>query len=301
MTSITYFGAPDDKALWEKLHPYLEEEHPCIVCGNRQFEFWARQNYLEAKRCVECGMISVNPHYSEEGLNTLYSEYFAHRQEDVITKQQRDVAYLIDRDWVSNFVKGGNVLDVGCSGGFFLSKFPSQRWERYGVEIAADAAEYAESHFDIPVRVGNIVELDFDEQFDLVMLRGVIEHFRDPISALGKCSKLLKPHGYLFITATPAGDSFAFEVYREKWRLFVPLEHIHFFSVKLLSRLLSVYGMRLISHHHQYEETPYANPSQDFKKIQQDIVLVMEGHREEISGSVPFPGSMLTALWQKTL
>jgi len=121
------------------------------------------------------------------------------------------------------------VLDVGCSGGFFLSKFSPDCWERYGVEIASDAAEYARSNCGIPVQVGNIVELAFDERFDLVMLRGVIEHFRDPISVLNKCCHLLTPGGYLFITATPAGDSFAFEVYREKWQLFTPLEHIHFF------------------------------------------------------------------------
>lgn len=289
----------DNAPLWEKLYPYLGEEHPCIVCGSRKLEPWARRNYLEAKQCLKCNMISVNPHLSEEGLNEFYSDYFAYRQDDHVKKRQRDVVYLIDRDWVSLFVKGGKVLDIGCSGGFFLSKFSPERWERYGVEIAPDAAEYARSNFGIPVRVGNIVELDFDERFNLVMLRGVIEHFRDPISVLNKCCQLLAPGGFLFITATPAGDSFAFEVYRGKWRLFTPLEHIHFFPVRLLSRLLSAYGMRLVSYHYQYEETPYANPPEDFKKIQRDIVLVMQGRRSEIVGSVPFPGSMITALWEK--
>ena len=301
MKSTPYFGAPEDKTLWENLRPYLEEEHPCIICGSNELESWAKEDYLEAKRCLKCGMISANPHFSEEGLNELYSEYFAYRQDDLSKKQQRDITYLIDRDWVSLFVKGGKVLDVGCSGGFFLSKFSPENWDRFGVEIASDAAEYAISNFDIPVRVGDIVDLDFVERFDLVMLRGVIEHFHDPISVLEKCCQLLKLGGYLFITATPAGDSFAFDVYREKWGLFTPLEHIHFFSVKLLSRVLNDCGMRLISHHYQYEETPYANSFQDYKKIQQDIVLVMEGHRNMISGSVPFPGSMITALWEKVL
>ncbi|NQT81287.1 MAG: class I SAM-dependent methyltransferase [Candidatus Aminicenantes bacterium] len=295
-----YFGSPEDKALWENLRPYLEEEHPCIICESNKFESWAKEVYLEAKRCLKCGMISVNPHLSIEGLNKLYSEYFAYRQDDIVKKQQRDITYLIDRDWVCLFIREGKVLDVGCSGGFFLSKFSPENWNRFGVEIASDAAEYAMSNFGIPVRVGDIVELDFVERFDLVMLRGVIEHFRDPISVLEKCCKLLKPGGYLFITATPAGASFAFEVYREKWGLFTPLEHIHFFSVKLLSRILNAYEMSLISHHYQYEETPYANPPQDYKKIQQDIVLVMQGDRDKIAGSVPFPGSMITALWEKT-
>ena len=299
MKQVPCFGAPEDKALWEGLQPYLEEEHPCIICGNDKFSSWAKEVYLEAKQCLECGMISVNPHFSEEGLNELYSGYFAYRQDDLIKKQQRDITYLIDRDWVSLFVRGGKVLDVGCSGGFFLSKFSPGNWDRFGVEIASDAAEYAMSNFGIPVRVGDIVALDFAERFDLVMLRGVIEHFCDPISVLEKCCKLLKPGGFLFITATPAGDSFAFEVYREKWGLFTPLEHIHFFSVKLLSRVLNNYGMRLVSYHYQYEETPYANAPEDFSEIKKDICLALKGQRDKIKNSVPFPGSMITALWQK--
>lgn len=299
MKQIPYFGAPEDKALWKGLQLYLEEEHPCIICGNDKFSSWAKEFYLEAKQCLGCGMISVNPHFREEGLSKLYSEYFSYRQNDVVKKQQRDITYIIDRDWVSLFVNGGKVLDVGCSGGFFLNKFFPKNWDRFGVEIAADAAEYAKNNFNIPVRVGNIVELEFDQQFDLLMLRGVIEHFRDPISVLEKCCQLLKPGGYLFITATPAGDSFAFEVYREKWGLFTPLEHIHFFSVKLLSRVLKDYGMRLVSYHYQYEETPYANPPEDFSKIKKDICLAFEGQRDKIKRSVPFPGSMITALWQK--
>lgn len=300
MKSIPYyFGAPENKALWEKLRPFLEEEHPCIFCGSNEFELWAKEGYLEAKRCLKCEMISVNPHFTREGLRVFYSDYFAHRQKDIIRKQQRDQTYIIDCDWVSLFVRGGKVLDVGCSGGFFLSKFSPRHWDRYGVEISADAAEYARKHFDIPVRIGNVVELDFEDQFDLVMLRGTIEHIRVPMSILKKCSELLRIGGYLFITATPAGDSFAFDVYREKWHLFTPLEHIHFFSVKLLSRILYQYGLELVTHYYQYEETPYATPLEDFKKIRQDICFIGQGHKEKIRTSVPFPGSMITALWKK--
>lgn len=260
---------------------------------------WATQGYLKAKRCSQCGMISVNPHFSPEGLNEFYSSYFTGRQEDRVKKRLRDKAYVIDRDWVSLFVKGGKVLDVGCSGGFFLNKFSPDSWDRFGVENVSDAAKYAMKNFNIPVRVGNIAEMEFNQKFDLVMLRGVIEHFHDPIGGLKKCVQILKPSGYLFITATPAGDSFAFDVYREKWSLFTPLEHIHFFSVELLSRVLKDFGMRLLSHHYQYAETPYAAPERDYKKIQNDIVLAARGDRKKLTGSGPFPGSMITALWKK--
>ena len=107
-------------------------------------------------------------------------------------------------------------------------------------------------------------------------------------------------NGYLFITATPVGNSFAFDVYREKWHLFTPLGHIHFFTVELLTRILKTFGMSLIDQHYQYEETPYANPEKDFAKIKNDIILISQGKGDQIQTSPPFSGSMMTAVWKKT-
>ncbi len=287
--------------MWDKLKQYIEKIHPCIVCGGIDFTDWATERYLVAKKCTDCGMISVNPHFSDEGLEIFYSEYFQKRKENQLLREQREETYLIDRDWVCNFVGGGRVLDVGCSGGFFLSKFPSDVWEREGAEIASDSAEYARKHFGINIYEGLLTEIDFPHQYDLVMFRGVIEHFRDPISVLNKCEQIIKPGGHIFITATPAGDSFAFDVYREKWRLFVPLEHIHFFTVKLLTRVLNKVGFKHVTHHYQYQETPYADPENDYKKIRQAIVLKHKDRFDKIIESVPFPGSMVTAIWKKTV
>jgi 2-polyprenyl-3-methyl-5-hydroxy-6-metoxy-1,4-benzoquinol methylase len=284
---------------WENLESHLEAEQPCIVCGSTDLTAWASDQYLTAQKCQQCGMISTNPYFSEQGIEAFYANYLDNRFQQKKLMDQREEMYLIDRDWVSLFVKGGKVLDVGCSGGFFLSKFDPAIWDRHGIEIAPDAAELAHKHYNIPVRVGNIIDLEIEDRFDLVMMRGVIEHFRNPIDCLEKCASILKPGGHLFITATPAGDAFAFDVYREKWRLFTPLEHVHFFTVGLLNRILKPMNLAHVAHHYAYEETPYANPSEDFKKIQQDIALIQQDREDQVGLSGPFPGSMITALWKK--
>lgn len=278
---------------------YIDTIRPCIVCHALDLEPWARQGILEAKRCRVCGMISVNPHLTEEGILLLYSKYFAYHRSDPVKNKQREAMYLIDRDWISLFVKGGKVLDVGCSGGFFLSTFPKAQWERHGVEIDSNAAHHAEETFGIPVRVGTFADMQIATQFDLVMMRGVIEHFKNPVSVLEKCAAILKPGGFLYITATPAGDSFAFSVYRGKWRLFTPLEHIHFFSVTLLSKLVKPFGLELVTEHYQYLDTPYADPKVDYAAMRRDIIAIHEGRKSDVDISGPFPGSMITALWRK--
>lgn len=282
-----------------ELEKYLGELRPCIICNSKNFDSWAKFDYLEAKKCNECGMISVNPHLNQEGLTKVYDDYFSHRLDAKDLFEKRKITYEIDRDWITKFINHGKILDIGCSGGQFLSVFDSKNWDRQGVEIDKDAAEFAEKEFGIPVKIGYFPDLSFQEKFDLVVIRGVIEHFSDPITVLKKCSEVLKPNGYLFITATPVGDSFAFDVYREKWHLFTPLAHLHFFTVDLLTRVLKNFDMSLIDRHYQYEETPYADPEKDFKKIKDDIILISKGKREEIEISTSFPGSMMTAVWQK--
>ena len=62
---------------------------------------------------------------------------------------------------------------------------------------------------------------------------------------------------------------------------------------------MSRYSFKLIDYSYQYEETPYSNPYYDFNKIKKDICLIAKGFDDDVTESVPFPGSMITALWKK--
>ena len=288
------------ETLWFDLEKYLEkEEKPCVVCGGTDLFDWASERYLKAKKCNNCEMISVNPHFSPAGLKHLYENYFIERQTADVLRAQREIVYTIDRDWLSNFIDGGDILDVGCSGGFFLSHFDDKKWAKCGVEFAENSAQHARDEYGIDVQVGNLVDLDFDRQFDIVTMRGTIEHLLDPVAALAKVAEIVKPQGFFFVTATPVGNCFSFDVYRHKWRLFTPLEHIHFFTVKNLTTVLTEFGFRLRGFHYQYEETPYANPDVDFKRIKSDIKEIDNNGFDNIDLSGPFPGSMMTAIWQR--
>ena len=271
----------------------------CVVCKKKNFQKWAQLEEYVARKCKNCGMISVNPTPDQEFLDRYYEGYLEENKKDLKLWNQRKITYEIDKKWISKFIDKGKVLDVGCSGGQFLSYFDSRRWRKYGVEVDRKAALEAKIRHKIVVKSENILDLGFHEKFDLIMFRGVIEHFSDPLRVLKKCSQLMKINGYLFITATPAGDSFAFNVYREKWGLYTPPGHLHFFSVEHLTRILKKMGFMLIDHHYQYSETPYADPEKDFKKIMNDIFLSYQNKQSEIKESVPFPGSMITAVWQK--
>ena len=279
------------------LKKYLGELKPCIICNSENLESWAKLDYLEAKKCRECGMISVNPHLTNEGLSKLYEGYFLSRLEQKEMSEKRKISHKLDFDWITKFINHGKVLDVGCSGGQFLSFFDPKKWERQGVEIDKDTALIAKTEYNIPVKIGYFPEISFEDKFDLIIIRGVIEHFSEPVKVLKKCTELLKSGGYLFITATPAGDSFAFDVYREKWNQFLPPFHLHFFSVDLVTQVLKKLGMGLKDFHYQYEETPYADITKDFQKIKNDIIN-LTSKKKKITTSNAFPGTMMTAVWK---
>jgi len=285
--------------IWNELEKFISDQYSCIVCSSDSFSLWAKQNYLEAKKCKKCGMISVNPHLSKEGLDFFYKNYLKNRLEDKLLSKQRESAYIIDKNWLEIFIDTGKILDVGCSGGFFLNKFDPKKWIRKGIEITNESKKFAKENFNIDVLVGNFIDLNIEETFDVITFRGVIEHFSDPVTCLKKAVSILKKNAYLFISATPNGSSFGFYVYREKWRLFTPLEHIHFFSIKHLDSILSKMNMKLVTWHYQYEETPYANIENDYDKMIDDIILTKSDRKDEIQLSNAFPGNMLTAIWRK--
>jgi len=216
------------KKILEELEKYLDSKSTCIVCNSKEFENYANQGYFNAMKCRSCGMISVNPHYTEEGLDRFYSTYYKNRKSDPKLSSLRKDMYIEDEKWITNYIKKGKVLDVGCSDGSFLNFFDKKQWNKFGIDLTSDALEVARRR-GISTFQGKIWETDVGNDYDLLMMRGVVEHFKDPITALKKCVSVLKTGGLLYITATPNGDSFAFNVYRHKWKLFTPYEHIHFF------------------------------------------------------------------------
>lgn len=285
----------------EDLKQYLGKPKPCLICNHNKKKIWARDNIFEAVECCNCGFVWVDPFLTKEGLNQQYKNYIQHRLEEKVRMTQRDKMYEIDRELLQRFVDQGRLLDIGCSGGFFLDKL-SNKFDKYGIEIDPEAVNYARQHFSFGKQVYNcqLGEDNFPKKyFDVIIMRGVIEHLPDPKSALKRVSELLKENGYFYIAATPNVDSFCAYLYRKKWRLFNPIQHIYYFSLKTLSNLASVFELQLVDKDYPYLDTPYANAKLDYAKILKDVQLINEGKREKIKDSPPFWGSIMNAIFQK--
>ena len=95
------------------------------------------------------------------------------------------------------------VLDVGCACGGNLMAIRSQNptADLYGIEINPFTATVASCYGTVEAaNVEKILRPSWHEKFDYIIAGDVIEHLRDPWSAVSNLGRLLKPDGELIIS-----------------------------------------------------------------------------------------------------
>lgn len=286
----------------EQYKKFLTEKKDCIVCGSPKFAPWAKTGSYRAVQCRECDFIWMRPFLNDEGLNRYYTDYLGRRRLNNSVKMvQREIQYQSDKTFIEHYIPEGKVLDVGCSGGFFLNAL-NDKFKKYGIEIDPVSVEYAKEHFSFGKNVQCVALEDApfaEKTFDLVLMRGTIEHVPDPVGAIKKVSSLLKPNGYYYITATPNGASFAADLYRDRWTLFHPVQHIWHFSPKTLSKICEKFNLRLVAVDFPYLGTPYEKVRENVLDVAAEIKRQEKGKKDGKIVSPPFWENMMSIVFQK--
>lgn len=288
----------------EGLYKYCTvEKNHCIACGSRVFKPWASAGEYQAVKCESCGLIWMNPFLNDAGLFEYYRDYIGRRRlGDDLKMCQRMAQYQSDRAFIEHYIGYGRLLDVGCNGGFFLSAL-SSNFEKHGIEIDPEAVSYARrTHGDFGDNILNVSlnDIPYEEaSFDLITMRGTIEHLPDPVEAISKVAGLLREGGFFFISATPNGDSFAAALFREKWSLFHPIQHIWHFSPRTLDLICLRFGFKLIAKDFPYLGTPYENVLEDIRHVMEAINMKRDMPGAELAISPPFWESMMSLVFKK--
>jgi SAM-dependent methyltransferase len=140
-----------------------------------------------------------------------------HRDETVRFQQQLDNA----RNYVLPFIEqvlplkeGIHVMDIGCGDGGVLVPFLERGCKATGIELDLEKSEIAKRFLAKFIDDGqceivnrNIYEeqalLNYQGQFDLIILKDVIEHIPDQEKFIPYLKKFLKPGGYVFFGFPP--------------------------------------------------------------------------------------------------
>lgn len=141
--------------------------------------------------------------------------------------------------WIPLFTPGGVLVDVGCGTGAYLAEMRDLGWTAIGIEPASVAAGVARERFGLDVRTGTLEEAALpDACADVVTMRMVLEHARDPAAVLAEVQRILKPGGRLLLSVPNAGSIEA-KIFRRHWFAWELPRHLsHFTPVTLAGMLL---------------------------------------------------------------
>lgn len=236
--------------------------------------------------CSNCGLYfqSRIHHLSNDKISSFYNEEYFLKGYSNLSKdyKKRSLQYVNDKKYIKKFFldnRTKNILDFGCGNGDFLKLFIGKK---FGYEFNPDA------------KVNNSIKrISYKEiqkyKYDLIILRGVIEHLKNFKNITKNLVRRLKKNGQFVIMATPNSHSYAFVKNKKAFNQNNERHLFHFNSLNLTDFFLKM-GLFNIDLTYPYYDTPYKDLNKDYKKLKKLA-------SEKISP--PCVGNMLSMIFKK--
>lgn len=143
--------------------------------------------------------------------------------------------------WVMNFLKKGEILDVGSGEGTFSNFFKKE--------------DFLVTSLDTPsasIKNPNVLKTDFlkwqpKKKFDAIVFWESLEHTQYPQKYIEKAAKILKKGGYIFIEY-PQSDGFEARLFKNYWFHLDPPRHLSHLTPAGLDKLLSRTKLITVTH-----------------------------------------------------
>jgi 2-polyprenyl-3-methyl-5-hydroxy-6-metoxy-1,4-benzoquinol methylase len=226
----------------------------CLLCGSSRRVAFCEKFGFGLVRCADCGLVYASPRPRTEDLlaryeSPLFFETYLRSLHSSLTAY--DLAFVkahyhLYLGLLSKLsAPGKRLLDVGCGAGFFLKAAGEDGWDGRGIEASAAAARYAREVVGVDVLQGRFEDSSFPEDsFDAITCLDLIEHLPDPLDALRRIRRLLRPRGTLIIS-TPDLKSLSRRILGKNWAVLSPAEHLGNFTAETLSAMLRKAGFRI--------------------------------------------------------
>jgi 2-polyprenyl-3-methyl-5-hydroxy-6-metoxy-1,4-benzoquinol methylase len=217
------------------------------------------KNY-DVINCLTCGFKHVVPIPTNKSLENYYkTKFYGSHKPNYLAQHKKNQEWwqLVYKERYSNFSKllnkkAGRILDIGCGHGLFMHYGEKMGWDVTGVEPSQQAVKYVKS---LGLKVyTNLQEININNsktnRFDVVYSNQTFEHLTNPKKTIKSCFNLLKPSGIIFICVAndynPIQKILAEKLQYKKWWL-VPPEHINYFNIKSLTRLIKSSGFKVLN------------------------------------------------------
>jgi 2-polyprenyl-3-methyl-5-hydroxy-6-metoxy-1,4-benzoquinol methylase len=232
-------------------------EADCTICRGTDRRAVHVIDGHQIVRCTRCGHLYVSPRPPMEDVVAIYGDDYFENPAFRTTDHEAYFGYmdyLNDRENIQIRLRqvlgriawlhgAGRLLDVGCGPGLFLEVGDRAGWESWGVDLNKSAIDWARDNVSENVRVGTVSDLGAEpESFACVTMFDVIEHLADPRAELQEVWRILEPGGIL-VVATPDAGALMSRLLGSHWlEMKRAPEHLHFFSVQGMAKLLDLSG-----------------------------------------------------------
>jgi 2-polyprenyl-3-methyl-5-hydroxy-6-metoxy-1,4-benzoquinol methylase len=294
----------------------IETLSKCPICESTSIErkliakdYTTTQEEFSIVTCMNCGFVFTNPRPDIKSIGKYYlsDKYISHNSE---TKKILDRIYVFARKislgWkyrlISERKKPGQLLDVGCGTGDFLSYLKNKNWGVTGIEPSTNANGIAAEKLNQNI-YSAISEIN-NKKFNVITLWHVLEHIHLMSDTLQKIKSLLADDGTIFI-AVPNHESPDAHKYKQYWAAYDVPRHLWHFSKSTMALCLQNEGlkveqivpMKLDSFYVSLLSEKYKNP--DSSILSQVLSAVVNGLYSNLKASFSTNHSSLIYIVRK--
>ena len=179
----------------------------CRLCGSDDLTLWMRDGLNRDLHFYRCGNCTLWNYDLDCGVDqTQYTETYV-SPEDTDHVFNRDIR----QSWrfLRKQVKGPkSIMDIGCGSAGLLYLAAKEGWEINGMDLSEKAARDIYEDQGLEITVCDFLEYDNPEgrEYDVVVLRHVLEHLPDSLLAMRQIGRLLRPNGVALLEFPNTGS-----------------------------------------------------------------------------------------------
>jgi 2-polyprenyl-3-methyl-5-hydroxy-6-metoxy-1,4-benzoquinol methylase len=239
----------------------------CLICQNKDWRLVIRSEDLEYRckpglfdlvECTRCGHIYVHPLPAFEEVPSLYpNTYYTVNKKSPLALDGYVFEKKLAQDArkLRNSLKDFNIRSIVDVGSGEINRLHQLKQafggnvEAIAFDIQFDDSIVADSKkYEIKLVNGN-VETDLhalrDNGHDLIIMRQLLEHLRDPQAAVSGLAKKLAPGG-LMVVDTPNRGGLDYQLFKKKyWGGYHVPRHFHLLNQDALVKIMERAGLTI--------------------------------------------------------
>jgi SAM-dependent methyltransferase len=206
---------------------------------------------FEVRRCASCGLGATIHELSDEELGRYYpTQYYS--LDDNLRMEASRLSRAFRQSQlarIQRYVQNGVLLDVGAGTGMFLKSARETGFTVEGLELSSEAAKFGSATWGVTIEQGDLNRVGLPaSQYDVITLRHVFEHLRDPLTCVRMLYSALRPNGLLVLNV-PNFNSLQARMFGNRWyHLDVP-RHLYHYTPKSLTSIVEGVGFKTLDIH----------------------------------------------------